>query len=285
MSVGGEKVQSLIWDEVAEADNPFAAAECFCCGYDVYGDLLGKTSWFEYLYLLITQNRPSKQQARLLELLAVGIANPGPRDHSVRAAMNAGVAGSTYASCLMAALGVGAGQLGGAQDVSQAMQIWQQCGFDLDAWRDSLTGKTAGEIDDIWSPIEHPPGFDPHGVSCTKPVRQLLELLALNSEGNTLAWLEHHRDALEVVAQCPLSISGVAAAAFVDLQLSPAQGEMVYLWLRLPGAAAHALEQEKVGWRNYPFFGLDVHLAGDPGPYHRKVQEKIANEENLGVCA
>ena len=41
---------------------------------------------------------------------------------------------------------------------------------------------------------------------------------------------------------------------------------MLYLMLRLPGAAVHALEQEKLGWRRYPFFNDGLKLTNDPGP-------------------
>lgn len=108
-----ETITTKIWDEVPEQDNPFAAKICYCSGYDVYGDLLGKISWVEYLYLLFKLERPTEQQAKLLEGLAVALANPGLRDHSVRAAMNAGATGGTHAASLMAALAVGAGNLGG----------------------------------------------------------------------------------------------------------------------------------------------------------------------------
>ena len=107
-----EVIHTKIWREEPELDNPFAAKKCFCAGYDVYGDLLGKASWIEYLYLLFMLEKPTEQQAKLLETIAVTIANPGIRDHSVLAAMNAGVGGSTSASVLMAALAVGAGQYG-----------------------------------------------------------------------------------------------------------------------------------------------------------------------------
>ncbi len=59
-------------------------------------------------------------------------------------------------------------------------------------------------------------------------------------------------------------MSGVIAAAFIDLELSPDQAEMMYLFLRLPGAAAHALEQKELGWKKYPFFGPAVKLLDDP---------------------
>jgi citrate synthase len=94
-------------------------------------------------------------------------------------------------------------------------------------------------------------------------VRQLLDKLAAASATSCLSWLSAHREALEAaVGGLPLALSGVAAATLVDLGFSPAQGEMLYLLLRLPGAAAHALEQEGHGFRNFPFY--PVQLLDDP---------------------
>lgn len=266
MAKNKETIRSKIWEEVAEENNPFAAAACYCSGYDVYGDLLGKAGWIEYLYLLFSGERPTPEQTRLLEGLAVALANPGPRDHSVRAAMNAGVGGSTYASCLMAGLAVGAGQLGGAHEVAIAMGAWLECGQNLPRWQDRLRHPPDEERADIWPPMEHPPGFDPHGASCPTPVRQTLAYLSEVSPGSALAWLQQHRTALEAAVDCPLAMSGIAAAAMIDLGFSPRRGEMLYLLLRLPGAAVHALEQEDFGWRRYPFFGDALELQDDPGP-------------------
>ena len=255
-----------IWDEVPEADNPFAAAASFCHGYDVYGDMLGKASWIDYLHLLFLGEQPSAQQAALLEGIAVALANPGIRDHSVHAAMNGGVGGSTSASCLMAALAVGAGQLGGAHEVFRAMEYWHGCGLDIEAWDTLLRNPPQEERIDIWLPMEHAPGFDPHGASCSTPVRQTLAYLCTRSPGPHLAWLQSERARLEDSAGAPLAMSGVAAAAFTDLKLSAEQGEMLYLLLRLPGAAVHALEQKHYGWRRFPFFANALHLENDPGP-------------------
>ena len=268
MSEKTEVIRSKIWQEVAEPDNPFAAATCYCSGYDVYGEMLGNARWIEFLYLLFKRERPNHSQAQLLESLAVALANPGPRDPAVHAAMAAGVGGSTHASCLMAALAVGAGAYGGAREVLIAMEAWQACGQNAAAWRERLTHPPGEERIDVWLPIEHPPGFDPHGASCATPVRQTLALLAKLSPGPALPWLEAERTALEAIADCPLALSGVAAAALIDLGFSPAQGEMLYLLLRLPGAAAHALEQEELGFRNFPFFGAGLTVANDPAQRH-----------------
>src|SRR5690606_40818314 len=64
-------------------------------------------------------------------------------DLSVRAAMNAGVGGSTRASALMAALAVGAGNLGGGREVYLCVALWQSLGSDLRS-EERRVGKECG---------------------------------------------------------------------------------------------------------------------------------------------
>jgi len=171
--------------------------------------------------------------------------------------MCGGVCGSTAASSLMAALAVGAGQLAGGREVLLAMEGWAACGTDLGVWRQRFVtpGDTPGSI---WPAQEHPPGFDPHGVTTATPVQQTLACLARLSPGGYLEWLHANRSALETAAGYPLAFSGVAAAALADLGLSPEQGEMMHLLLRLPGAAAHALEQRPLGYKKFPFGTVEL---------------------------
>ncbi len=265
-----ETITTKIWRETPEDDNPFAASACYCAGYDVYGDLLGKISLVEYLWLLFKLEPPTKTETLLLEGLAVALANPGPRDHSVHAAMSAGVGGSTRASALMAAIAVGAGSLGGGREIYIAIDYWQHCGTSLDAWRDRIEHPPREERTDVWPEIEHAPGFDPNGASCPTPVRQVLEHLAAISPGPILPWLRDNRQALEALADSPLAMSGVAAATLHELKFSPEQAEILFIMLRLPGAAVHALEQEKIGWNRFPFFSEGLTLTNDPGPVNRK---------------
>lgn len=257
-------INSSLWHEEPQADDPFSAALCRAAGYDVYGDLLGKASYIDYLYLLFRGERPGAAHARAFELLAIALANPGPRDPSVHAAMAAGVSGTTAAASLIAALAPGAGSHGGAREVLLAMQDWQQHGRKLGNWEAALANPPAPTRSGVWPHPEHSPGFSPYGASCAAPVRQTLALLAAALPDGHCSWLERHQDALQAAAARPLAMTGVAAAALIDLGFDPAAGEMLTLMLRLPGAAAHALEQQRQGFRQFPFFSLD--LQNDPGP-------------------
>jgi citrate synthase len=253
-------IHTRIWHEEPEPDNPFGTRTAHCHGYDVYGAMLGHAGWADMLYLLLRGEAPAAHQARLLDTLAVALANPGPRDASVHAAMCGGVGGSTAAATLMAALAVGAGGHAGAREVFRAMQDWQACACDLPAWQARLATPPDTRAS-IWPVQEHAAGFDPHGCSTTTIVRQALAALAAIaaggaavSSGSALAWLHTHLAAMETAARCPLAMSGVAAAALYELGFTPPQGEMLFLLLRLPGAAAHALEQGDAGFRQFPFY-------------------------------
>ena len=250
-------IRTDIWREEAEPDNPFAARAAYCRGFDVYGDMLGHARWVEMLYLLFHEEPPTASQVETLEALAVALANPGPRDASVHAAMCGGVCGSTAASSLMDALAVGAGQFAGGREVFLAIEGWYACGTDLEAWRARFS-RLPHRPGSIWPKPEHPPGFDPNGVGTALPVRQTLSCHAANGAGKFLPWLDRNRQAFEATAGLPLAFSGIAAAALADLGFTPEQGEMVHLLLRLPGAAAHALEQRPLGYKKFPFGTVEL---------------------------
>lgn len=255
-------IRSRIWREVAEPDNPFATCTAYCRGYDVFGQMVGNARWVEMLALLFRDELPGIAELDMLEALAVALANPGPRDQSVHAAMCGGVGGSSAAATLIAALSVGAGSYRGAREIFDAMTAWNICGTDLDAWNRHVHRDTRDDIVDTWPMREHPPGFDPHGVSTPTSVCQLLETLTRIGVTPRLSWLTAQRRELEQIVGLPLDVSGVAAAAFADLGYKPKEGEMLYLLLRLPGAAAHALEQESYGYKQFPFY--PVELEDDP---------------------
>lgn len=257
---GQEVIHTSIWLEQA-GDNPFQAERCYCAGFDVFGELIEKASLVEYLFLLFRLDPPSEVQRRLFNKLAIALANPGPRDLSVRAAMSAGVGRSTVASSLIAALAVGAGKYTGAREVFVCANLWQRLQTDLNAWRQALHHREfEPQQPEVWPEMEHPPGFDPYAETTSTPCLQLLQSLCEEYSEGALGFLHRHREELEVAAGCPLSMTGIATAALMDLGFNNIESETLFLLLRLPGAAAHSLEQRGYGWRQYPFFGKSLVL-------------------------
>lgn len=294
-----DKISSSFWDEMPEPDNPFMAQSCHCHGYDVYGDLLGKVGWLNYFYLLLTGERLSEKKQMILETAAVAIANPGPRDPSVRGAMNGAIGGSQAAACLMSALAIGAGQSGGAHEVYLAMQMHNDWSRELSCWQIELPKylqNAAQQEIDAWPLLEHIPGFDPNAVRASQVVLRLFQHIlpaelitadyssykahenepvapnnalnnALNNastEFRTTQWLWQTRSVLEEIIGYPLGLTGLISAIFIDLGLTPLQGEMLYMILRLPGAAAHALDQTGKKFHEYPFFSQSLDILNDP---------------------
>lgn len=264
--MSGDFIRTRIWREEAEPDDGFAVRAAYCHGYDVYGEMLGRARWVDMLYLLFRGEAPTRAQGDLLEALAVALANPGPRDPSVHAAMCGGTCGAPAAASLMAALAVGAGNLAGGREVFRAMEAWTACGMDVDGWRQRLEAPPAGAGPSVWPAPEHAPGFAAHAGRTATTVRQALACMARLWPGERLGWMAANLDALEAAAGRPLALAGVAAAAFADLGLTPEEGEALHLLLRLPGAAAHALEQQGYGHKKFPFFTLefDGQASGDP---------------------
>lgn len=253
------KLETSIWHEVANENNPFQADEVYCHGFDVYNDLLTNASWTAYIYLLISGERATRAQLSLLEKSSIVLANPGIRDLGVRAAMNAGVGKAPSASTLIAALSAGSGQFSGGRELVLSMELWLK-NISLEEFDLSIP---CDDEKSIWPSLEHTPGFELHAERSAKFVDICLEQLADVSEGKYLQWLKRSKLALERKINQPLSLIGVLAAAFCDLDLSPQQSEYLFLILRLPGAAAHAMEQQKLGWQKFPFFQDTVNLVTD----------------------
>jgi citrate synthase len=255
-------ITTALWQEEPESANPYAARVARCRGYDVYGDMLGRAGWSDMIFLLFTGERPDPARKALLEALAVALANPGTRDPAVHAAMCGGVAGSPAAACLTAALAVGAGGAGGAREVYRAVVAWDAARGELAPLAEQLARVVAQPAVETWPAAEVWPGFDAHSRTCPLPVLQTLEHLASISPGVALPTLRRGREKLEAGAGRGLAMTGLAAAAYVDLGLPPDTAEMLHLLLRLPGAAAHALEQRSLGFKKFPWGELE--LLDDP---------------------
>ena len=261
MSQSTHLISTTIWQDVPCPGNPTLTARARLHGYDVT-ELVAKAGPGEALFLLFRGRRPSTQEAELTRALNVLLLNLGPRDPSVYAAMCGGAPGSTAAACLMAALAAGAGRYGGARDVRDVMLLWpHHCGA-LAQWAPLLTERAP---DGVWPAVAHPAGFEPAAATTAPALIEALEVLSVSApEDGALARLRKHRVALEQRTRCGLAMSALAAAAYLDLQLTPDQGEMLYLVSRLPGAAAHALEQKVLGYTAFPFPGMDF-IANETG--------------------
>lgn len=250
------------WQEQPGPQTPFRPQKCLCAGFDVYGDLIKNASGMAYVYLLLQGEPPSKRQEKLLNGLLIALGNAGPRDYGVQAAMSATAGGAGAAASLIAALSAGAGNYFGSREIFTLCLAIRENGQDLSLWQNyyqncvaALEAPTDSEsLTNVWPASEHAPGFDPHTYTAIEPVQQALAQLAEVSLGPHLAWWAENYAELESVTQSGLSLCAVTAAALTDLGLDPEQSEALYLWMRLPGAMAHGIEQRNRGWKDYPYY-------------------------------
>ncbi len=149
---------------------------------------------------------------------------------------------------------MGSGADGGGDELKRAMRAWGAAGDGFSQLAEQFA-RHADE-DGTW------PGFNPKSRDTGEPVLQCLGSLAASPLAHRLKHLKGSVAALSEAAQCGLSLTGAAAAAFADAGLSPLQGEALYLLFRLPGALAHALEQMERKHKQFPFFTLTNPVKG-----------------------
>lgn len=251
-------IKTDIVREIPSANDPYQCDAFLVRGADVHRELSGNSSWIEMLWRLMRPSSPAPHQIEMLETLSVALMNPGPRDPSVYAAMCGGTSRSTAAACLIAALSAGAGRYQGAREVFDCMVLWAQCGQDRSAWLAKLGPRDA---DGVWPACASPAGWDPRHPDTGAPLQALLaKLIACSSAEPTrpLAWLADNMLSISQVLRAGCTLTMLAATAFTELSFSPEEGEMLFMLLRLPGAAAHSIEQSHLRFSEFPFPALTL---------------------------
>jgi len=241
-----DRLRSRIWSEAPDPRSPFIGRQVRLCGYDYYGEILGAADWLEVVWLLLRGDAPTAEQLDLVNDAAVMLADPGPRDPAVHAAMCGGIGGSRPAASLMAALAVAAGDAGGSGELLRAMRALAGA-----TDRETLAAALRAEADGngCW------PGFSAASRYSAEGVLAALDRLSGSSLADRLLLLQQQQRRSE--GRAGLTLLGVAAAAFCDLDLDFEQAEAMFLLFRLPGALAHAAEQRDRPHRDFPFFSLD----------------------------
>ncbi len=256
-----------IWNETPAPENPYLTETCRCRGYDLH-DLMEKRSFADTLYLLFMGELPTRERAGLLEALMIALINPGPRHPATRAAVNAGVGKTHRAQILPVALSVIGGTRLGGGEVAEAMKF--------------LAGNRERDPRSLLSELPDPPacpgdrriapgfgsrfnGIEPLQAATAK------KLLALPGSGPFLAWGNDFAERLAPLKMGWL-LTGIAAAAFMDLGFPQKAGEGLFQLLCAPGLLAHGLE----------YSGKPVHALPFPDDAHYTIEpprpEDISHE-------
>ncbi|MBI4619451.1 MAG: citryl-CoA lyase [Desulfobacterales bacterium] len=244
-----EKITTRIWYEKGKKDNRFYPEKSICWGYDFYGDLLGRYSWTELLFLLLRGELPDEKENRILNYVMCSVMNHGPRDWSVRAGMNAAIGKTTIGNCLIAGLAVLQGSYCGAMDMEDAMRMFQK-GLSL--------LKEEGVEEAVLELLKEYPEIPGYGLLYSERDMRAVRLIELvKEEGFKEDYLRLAIEIEKIVVekeQIWLTLGGTAGVILLDLGFTPEQGAGIFLLSGSAGILAHSLEQLPKDWNEYPMY-------------------------------
>lgn len=257
------KVKTFNWKEMPST-NPYLASETNICGYDVYGDLIGNCNLSEFLLLLLKEEKPKSWEIALFNILAVSIANFGPRDPSIRSATCGGVSDSVPTATLISALCGGSGTYLGCAEVAVLSKQLDKLGIDVPAWINFLLDPKK-EFERYYThETKSIPGFFNNVLPAEDTIYiKMLNKLEETSESWALNFLKQNYKQFELYFQSALSPSFVIAATCVDLKIPTNKIEMIIGILKLPGAMYHAAENIKLSLKEYPKYSQEIKLRED----------------------
>jgi citrate synthase len=253
-----ERAATRIWSERPSSGNPFLADQCLCHGYDLL-ELVEKRSFPDMLFLLLQGELPNPHQAQLLSALMVALSNPGPRHPATRAVMNAAVSRTKAEHLVPIGLSLLGGEHLGGAEVAAGMRF-------LRLHRRKPPEQVAGRLLENQTPpsqgdVRVAPGFGTRfGGVDPMPTRIAARLAALPAAGTALNWGCAFAKALEPTRQGWL-VSGVAAAALLDLGFPSRAGAGLFQIMCAPGILAHGIELSGKPLTAMPFVKNDDYVV------------------------
>lgn len=215
-------------------------------GRDLVGDLMGRLTFTEYFYLLVTGREPTAEQRWFLDLLLVAIAEHGLVPTAIAARMTYDAAPDSLQGAVAAGiLGAGTVILGTAELCGTALL---DAAARVDAGLDpaKAAAETAAAIH---SRGEKMPGY---GHPLHKPVDPRAErILALADErgisGRHIDLARRFTPAVMAVwgRSLPMNVSMAIAAVLLDLDFPPAMLKAIPLLARTGGLLAHLAEEQQ----------------------------------------
>lgn len=238
-------------------------------GRDLCGDLMGRLSFTEYFYLLLTGREPTAEQRYFLDLLLVAIAEHGMMPTNVAARMTlAADPGSLQGAVAAGILGCGPVLLGTAAECAKLLGETAQ--------RSEQTGETPASAALAVAEVIHAsggklPGF---GHPVHKPLdpraERILELVEEHGVGGPhLELARCLREAVAKVWPRPLTmnVSMPIAAVLLDLGFDAGTVKAIPILARTAGLLAHLNEE-----RHQPIGFLMAARAEEAIDYERPAE-------------
>ena len=238
-------------------------------------DLMGRVSFGDAIYLVLTGDLPGPSIGRLVEAMLVSFIDHGATPPSTMAARNAATTGASLRGAVAAGV-LGFGRHHGG-DALACRQLLDE-GLALARQGQSMADAATVLVDKLVASNEIPPPGFGHRYHTIDPRATRLMQIAHELEidhHNTqfIRALEHAltRHAALAGRPLPINVDGAIAAVCGDIGLPPEAADALLVISRVPGLAAHALEEQS---RERPMRAIDPISHRYDGPSGRKVPDR-----------
>ena len=243
-------------------------------GYAI-DELMGRVTFGDALYLLLSGELPSPSIARLVDAILVGFIDHGVTPPPTLAARQTASAGAGLSNAVAAGV-LGFGRHYGG-DVALCRRLLDE-GLDM-AGSSMLMNSAATDLVEqlVQSDRIPPPGFGHRYHTIDPRVTRLLQI-AHELEVDHL-YTQYIRAVEMALARhpaldgtrLPINIDGAIAAVCGDLGLDAEVAEGLAMISRVPGLIAHALEEKT---RHPPMRHIDPTAHHYDGPSERRLRER-----------
>ena len=238
-------------------------------------EMMGRVSFGEAIYLLLTGELPGLSIGRLIEAMLVSFIDHGATPPSTLVARNAATTGSSLRGAVAAGvLGFGrhhGGDILACRQVLDDGLVLVRAGASISDAGTTLAGRL---VDTNEIP---PPGFGHRFHTRDPRATRLLQLaheLEVDHEYSQLIRSLEHALARHPSLSgrpLPVNVDGAIAAICGDLGLSPQVADALLIISRVPGLAAHALEEQQ---RESPMRVINPNAHAYDGPSERRLPER-----------
>jgi citrate synthase len=240
-------------------------------GYRI-DDLMGRVTFGDAIYLLLTGELPSSSVSRLVDAMLVSFIDHGATPPSTLAALNTAVTGATLRGA------VAAGVIGFSRDhggTPAACRALLDEGLGLARGGTSMAAAAADLVGRLVGTDDMPPAGFGHRVHTIDPRATRLLQLAHELEDDH-AYTQMLRALEQALARHPalqnqpicVNIDGAIAAVCGNLGLPPDVADALLIISRVPGIAAHVLEEQR---RDMPMRTINPSDHTYDGPRERRL--------------
>jgi citrate synthase len=238
-------------------------------------EIMGRLPFSEAVYLLLTGELPTPSIGRLMDAMLVSFIDHGATPPSTMAARNAATTGASLRGAVAAGV-LGFGRYHGG-DALACRQLLDE-GLAMARTGRSLADTATVLVQRLVDAREIPPPGFGHRYHTTDPratrLLQIAHELELDhAHAQLIRAIEHalarHPDLKD--RSLPINIDGAIAAIAGDVGLPPEVADALLIISRVPGLAAHALEEQG---REAPMRAIDPTSHTYDGPSERRLPER-----------